>query len=96
MVVVTAVTVAAVTINVAIAVAVATAVVFAATMANSPPPPLSPLPLPSSPHFLLQLLVACCLEPPAENIILSARVESIILAAGGAEVSYSQRVLLRV
>ncbi len=48
-------------------------------------PALSPLLLSLLPHFLLQLLVDCCLALPAESMILSACAESIILSAGGAE-----------
>jgi hypothetical protein len=51
------------------------------------PLPLLPPPPPLLPYFPLQLLVNCCLVPPAESMILSARAESIILSEGGAEMS---------
>jgi hypothetical protein len=51
-------------------------------MSNLLPLPLLPLPPPSLPHFLLQLLVDCCLAPLAESMILSVPpAESIILSA---------------
>jgi hypothetical protein len=50
-------------------------------MSNWSPPPLLPLPPPSLPNFPLQLIVDCCLVPPAESMILSAHAESIILSA---------------
>jgi hypothetical protein len=49
------------------------------------PPPLLPLAPPSSPHFPLQLLVICCLAPPAEIMILSAWLR----------VTFSQQAVLR-